>query len=261
MPTGRQLLTALAAKGRHLFTTPEAAQLLGSTPVAVRAVLRRLAAKGEIASPLRGFHVLVPPEYRSLGCPPAEQFVPQLMDHLGLYHYAALLTAAEFHGAAPHRPQQFQVMVRTSRKPISCGAVRVQFTARSDLERTPVLQRNTPRGVLRLASPEATALELVGYASHCGGMDHVLDVLEELAPALDPVRLVAASQTCPVAWAQRLGYLLDLLDQRTLTEPLVAHTAEHARVNTRLLVGEATAGSERLPRWRLLVNGKVALDR
>ena len=261
MPTGRQLLAELAAKGHHHFTTPEAVTLLDSTPVAARAVLRRLTAKGEIASPHRGFHVIVPPEYRSLGCLPAEQFVPQLLEHLGLYHYVALLTAAELHGAASQRPQLFQVMVRASRKAISCGAVKVQFAARADLERTPVLLRNTPRGTLRLSSPEATALELVGYAGQCGGLDHVLAVLEELAPALDPVRLVAAAKTCPSAWTQRLGYLLDLLDQGALTESLAAHAAEHVRANTALLPGEESKDSERLPRWRLWVNGKVALDR
>ena len=51
--------------------------------------------------PFRGFHVIVQPEYRALGCLPADQFVPQLMEHLGLVvDYAGLLTAASLHGAA-----------------------------------------------------------------------------------------------------------------------------------------------------------------
>jgi hypothetical protein len=45
----------------------------------VRAQLRRLKEQGLIAEPVRGFLVIVPPEYRHLGCLPAEQFVPQLM--------------------------------------------------------------------------------------------------------------------------------------------------------------------------------------
>jgi len=42
--------------------------------------LSRLAAKGAIASPAREFYLIVPPEYRGLGCLPAEQFVPALME-------------------------------------------------------------------------------------------------------------------------------------------------------------------------------------
>jgi predicted transcriptional regulator of viral defense system len=83
---------------------------LGVSPVATRAALRRLLRRGSIASPYRGFYVNVPPEYRRMGCVPAEQFVPQLMEHLGLDYYAALLTAGQYHGAAHQQPQVFQVM-------------------------------------------------------------------------------------------------------------------------------------------------------
>ena len=39
-----------------------------------------------------------------------------------------------------------------------------------------------------VASPEATALELVGYADQCGGLDNVASVLGELSEALDALR-------------------------------------------------------------------------
>ena len=111
----------LASRGRHHFTTEEAAVALGGSVPTTRAALRRLKAKGEIADPFRGFHVIVPPEYRRLGCLPAEQFVPQLMRHLDAAYYVALLSAAELHGAAHQRPQAFQVMVKTNRRAIACG--------------------------------------------------------------------------------------------------------------------------------------------
>jgi hypothetical protein len=62
---------------------------------------------------MRGFHVIVPPEYRSLGCLPPEQFAPALMETLGMPYYAGLLSAAQFHGAAHQRPQVFQVVVES----------------------------------------------------------------------------------------------------------------------------------------------------
>jgi len=47
--------------------------------MAMKAALRRLRKKGEIAMPYRGFYVIVPPEYHALACLPAEQFIPDLI--------------------------------------------------------------------------------------------------------------------------------------------------------------------------------------
>ena len=77
---------------------------LGVSAAAARQALSRLAAKREIASPARGFYVVVPPEYRRLGCLPADQFIPSLMEHRKIPYYVALLSAAQYHGAAHHRP-------------------------------------------------------------------------------------------------------------------------------------------------------------
>jgi hypothetical protein len=81
-------ISGLAASGRCHFATEEAIAALGSLPVAARASLRRLWENGRVAMPFRSFHLIVPPEYRALGCLPADQFVPQLMEHLGLAYYA-----------------------------------------------------------------------------------------------------------------------------------------------------------------------------
>jgi predicted transcriptional regulator of viral defense system len=167
------LIADLASRGRYDFTTDEATKALGTSPVAARAALRRLARRQAIASPQRSFHVIVPPEYRRLGCLPPEQFVPQLMALRGLDYYVGLLSAAQYHGVAHQRPQQFQVMVERNRPPIACGEVRLLFVARKAVARVPVNTLNTPRGPLRVSTPEATALDLVGYPRHAGGLDGV----------------------------------------------------------------------------------------
>jgi len=250
----------LAARGRHHFTTEEAAAALGSSPPTVRAALRRLKAKNQIAAPYRGFHVIVPPEYRRLGCLPADQFVSQLMQHLGEPYYVALLSAAELHGAAHQRPQALQVMVKTNRRALECGEVRVQFISRKDMEGTAVVERRTPRGLLRVASAEATALELVGYADQSGGLDNVASVLAELAPALDPDRLVSECGRSPIAWVQRLGYLLDLTEHRDLADKLTPSVASRAKDVAPLVRAKSRSGAPRDERWRLAVNVTVDPD-
>lgn len=255
-----EFIEELASRGRYHFTTGEAVASLGGHVPAVRAAMRRLKAKGRIANPHRGFHVVVPPEYRRLGCLPAEQFVPQLMEHLGATYYVALLSAAELYGAAHHRPQSFQVMVKTNRRPIQCGKVQVEFIARKDLEHTPIVERNTPRGVVRVASPEATALELVAYAARCGGLNNVASVLAELAEALDPQRLIAAAALCPIAWVQRLGYLLDAGGHQGLADALVPDVQDRAHVVAPLVPAEAKTGAEHIERWKLAVNATVEAE-
>lgn len=260
MSRTQRYIDSLVAAGRHHFTTEEAVAALGGTIPAVRAALHRLKAKGAIADPHRGFHVVVPPEYRRLGCLPPEHFVPQLMQHLAEPYYVALLSAAELHGAAHQRPQAFQVMVPKNRRALKCGMVRVQFVARKDMRRTTVLEKKTPRGPLRVASAESTALELVGYADQCGGLDNVASVLDELVEALDAKRLADESTKTPIAWTQRLGYLLDLTNHRDLADGLTARVSARAKVIAPLVRSTKRVGSKRDARWKLAVNANVEPD-
>ncbi|MDP3235817.1 MAG: type IV toxin-antitoxin system AbiEi family antitoxin [Myxococcales bacterium] len=252
-------ITSLTVNGRFHFTLNEAIAALGVSVAAARAALLRLQQKGHVALPHRGFYVIVPPEFRRLSCLPAEQFVPQLMRHLGEPYYVALLSAAELHGAAHQRPQAFQVMLKANRRPIECGAVRVQFVARKDAEQTAIIEKNTPRGSLRVASPEATALELVGYADQCGGLDNVASVLDELAEALDAEKLLAAAQNSPIVWAQRLGYLLDRTEHRALADALLPLVKERAH-SARLARSSPSTGAARIQRWKLAANVDVEVE-
>jgi len=152
-------------------------------------------------------------------------------------------------------------MLATNRRPIVCGQVRVQFIARRDLARTPVVEKNSPRGRLRVASPEATALELVGYADHAGGLDNVASVLADLAEAIDAPRLLEAARLCPVAWVQRLGHLLELIEHEELARTLVDHVREHATVVTPLVRSRSAARAPRAKRWKLAINAGVEPDR
>jgi len=251
---------SLAAAGRYTFTTDAAVKALHTSVAAARAQLRRLKKRGQLADPHRGFHVIVPPEYRRLGCLPADQFVPQLMDHLGEIYYVALLSAAELHGAAHQRPQGFQVMVAKSRRALVCGQVNVQFVARADLDRTSIIEKNTPRGRLRISSPEATALELVGYASLCGGLENVISVLADLVDALHPDKLTEAARLSPIAWTQRLGYLLDLSGHWHIAEGLARHVNDHALVAAPLIRRKSRQGAPHIKRWKLVANATLGAD-
>lgn len=166
--TAKDLIEQLAAQGRYSFSSQEARQALKSFADATKLALNRLSHQGRIASPVRGFYVIVPPEYRSLNCLPAEQFIPDLMNRKQLNYYVGLLSAAQYYGAAHQRHQEFQVFLAKNRRPIQCGKVRVKFIARNRIDDIPIQEFNTPRGTLRVSTPEATLIDLAGYPNSVG---------------------------------------------------------------------------------------------
>jgi len=151
----RQYVEQLASAGRYVFTGREAQAPLGVSAKAAALALNRLAKRGLLASPARGLYVIVPPEYRSLGC---------------------------------------------------------------------------------------------------------LPVLSELGEKIDPAKLVAAANAAPIAWAQRLGYLLEQVGSAAKTGPLQEHVRVHVRNTTALTPGRAFKNSPRDSKWKVYVNAGVETD-
>jgi len=259
--TGTDFVSNLMAGGVYFFTTEQARKEFKTSAKATIALLWRLKGKGLINTPHRGFHVIVPPEYRAFSCLPAEEFVPDLMVHLKTPYYVGLLSAAQFHGAAHQKPQYFQVIVPKNRSLIECGRVRVSFIARRNLQKIPVETRNTPRGVLHLSTPEGTALDLVTYPEHAGGFGNVATVLLELSEKMQPKLLVkTARQASVMPYVQRLGYLLDRLKLKDLAAPLAEYVALRAQIITPLIPSLPKEGMPKNAKWKLIINSEIEAD-
>jgi predicted transcriptional regulator of viral defense system len=172
-------------------------------------------------------------------------------------YYAGLLTAAQYHGAAHQRPQVFQAMVEKNERPIQVGSVRIRFIARKCLRRVPVERFNTQRGTVLVSTAEATAIDLAGYPQHSGGLDQVATVLAELAEKIDARRLALVARTAPLPWAQRLGYLLELVGAKGQGAELKRYVQRHARDWTALVPALRQASARRSNDWLLLVNVSV----
>jgi predicted transcriptional regulator of viral defense system len=132
-----------------------------------------------------------------------------------------------------------------------------RLIARKRLTEVSVQSFNSARGTVLVSSPEATALDLVGYADRAGGLGQVATVLSELVERVDAEKLAAAAHTAPVPWAQRLGYLLEHLGFGAKATALKEYVREHARQSA-LLVREASSKrSYRNKGWKVYVNSKV----
>lgn len=254
----KSFIEALQSAGRYTFTREEALKALRVSDIALKNALWRLSKAGRVISPRRGFYVVVPPEYRAAGSIPPSWFVRDLMAYLGRPYYVGLLSAAALHGAAHQSPHEFQVVTDRPLLPIKVGRARILFVKKAHLAKTPIVGIKTPTGEIRVSTPEATALDLVRYPEHAGFLSNVATVLGELAERLDARALVRAAEAdSELAYAQRLGYLLERIGCAELAVPLAEWLDTNAPRVVPLRPDRPIAGVPRAARWRVAVNEEV----
>jgi predicted transcriptional regulator of viral defense system len=254
------LIEDFQGSGRYSFTRADVAAAAERSEVALEAALRRLKARGRIAGPRRGFYVVVPPEYREAGCPPASWFIHDLMRFLGQPYYVALLSAAAIHGAAHQQPMVFQVVTDRPTRPARAGRVRIAFHMSRHVGTAPVVDVQTETGHMRVSTPAATAYDLVRFAPAAGHLSNVATVLRELAERLDPGALARLAPSYAAPDVQRLGYLLELLGARDLSTALAPCLDARRYRAISLAPGEPKGAAVPDARWRVIPNVTVEAD-
>ena len=177
-------------------------------------------------------------------------------------YYVGVLSAAALHGAAHQQPQEFQVITGRQMRPALAGRSRIRFLLKKYTERTETIQLKTETGTMNLSTPEPTALDLVRYAAHAGGLSNVATILSDLAEKIDPDHLVnAARREKDMPSAQRLGFLLDHIGEEAKTKPL----AEWIKDSGPRIVTLRSGGPMRRPRssakWKIIINEDVEVSR
>lgn len=254
----------LVKHGKCSFTVQQAQLALNKSAEAIYSSAKHLLIKHELASPAKGFYVIVPPEYQVLGCLPAEHFIPYLMEYWQCPYYVGLLTAARYHGATHQAVHVFQIMIEgRSRPQILCGKVKIRFIANRHLAETPVQTISTAKSMLKVSTPEGTAMDLLNYPHQAGGLNHIATVLAELRENMKPGSLhVLAETQSTLAWKQRLGYLLEIVDAPELADVLKKYLAQQKRVDyIPLMPGlEESIESPRNGTWKIIENATVESD-
>jgi len=256
-----KLIDELQGGGRYTLTRDEAMAALRISEAALNKAVQRLVARNRLAVPRRGFYVIVPIEYRQAGAPPPDWYIGDLMAFSGRGYYVGLLSAASLHGAAHQQPQEFQVVTGGQLRPVAAGRGRIRFFRKRGMESTPVVDVKTETGMMRVSTPEATALDLLRYLDAAGQLGHAATVLAELAEKMDPARTVEAARLDGnLPNAQRLGFLLDLVGAGGVGGGLADWVAES---RPRYLVLRSDRPSDDSPkdrRWRVLVNEKIEVE-
>lgn len=252
-------IDSLQSRGCYTFTRAQAESDTGRSFVAVQTALRRLKHQGRIVSPKRGFYVVVPPEYRAAGSPPASWFIDDLMRSLRQPYYVGLLSAAAIYGAAHQQPMVFQVVTSKPTREVHAGKVSIRFTMSNLVERLPVIEQQTETGSMRVATPETCAFDLVRYPAGAGHLSNAAMVLSELSERLDARSLVSIAPLLRLPEVQRLGYLLETVGQGSLARPLAEWLAGRKPRNVRLYTGKA-GDADINQQWHIIPNIDLEID-
>ena len=114
----------------------------------------------------------------------------------------------------------FQVISDAVERDVEVGRVRIEFHVSNLVEGAATERVQTETGSMVVSTPETTAFDLVRFPSSCGYWNNIATVLSELAEKMDPEKLAAGAERVARSDVQRLGWLLDLVEESTLADAL-----------------------------------------
>jgi len=207
------------ALGRVTLSLSDLTKESGLSAIAAKRQLSRLRGKAVRISPRQPFFLIVGPEHRSMGAPPANWWLQDFFDWLGRPYYLALQSAASSFGSNPQALQVTQVMTDRPCRAIKVGRIQVKFFVKRGIERAPTQQPAGAVAPLCVSTPEATAFDLIRYATSIGGIERAAETIRPLLPVLRARELnrVLDAENEP-AVAQRLGFVVEASGDKSLAK-------------------------------------------
>lgn len=252
-----EFIDARTALGRVAFPLADLVKDSGLSPVAAKFQLLRLRNKVVRVSRRQPFFLIVGPEHRIMGAPPAIWWLGDYFNWLGRPYYLALQSAASSFGSNPQALQVTQVMTDRACRPMQVGRIQVQFFVKRGIARTPAQELERAVAPIRVSTPEATAFDLIRYATRIGGIERAAETIRPLLPLLRPRELkqVLDREGEPPA-AQRLGFVLEAVGARRLAR--IVHDWLPAKLAV-IPLSRMTGERQRAPlaaRWQVLNNSR-----
>jgi predicted transcriptional regulator of viral defense system len=147
------------------------------------------------------------------------------------------------------------------------NGVRLGFYTRTAIPQRYLERVLTKTGYMSISNPELTALDLVARMRESGGLNRVVEVLEELVESMDYSDIgddyYHLSRSTAI---QRLGYLLEReLGNQALADSLYrgAESAGAVFRTVPLVIGKRATTTRNLPfdqKWQLVINEEVETD-
>lgn len=259
-------VTSEMLRGRYIFTKEDVLDLhLPISNQALQNSLKRLTNRGIMMSPWQNFYVIIPTEYKLRGIVPPSFYIDRLMKFLGRDYYVSLLSAAELNGATHQKAMVFQATVNGGaiRSGLKSG-IRLEFTLRQDLPLDYTKKVKTQMGYMNVAGAELTALDIVAEEQKVGGLSRAAEILLELCETTQwdesKLPLLAYFSSATI---QRLGYLLELLEETEQADNLYSLFKQTGKVMRKTPLKQSVAISDEMPideRWKVIKNYEIDID-
>lgn len=246
----------------------------GYSDNAIQVNLKRLSQKNKVRSVLKGFYVIIPPEYANRKILPPELFIDSLFKFLERPYYLGLFSAAVLHGAAHQQPQESYVFInKPPLRSTKVEGIKINYVVKSFLPRVGIEKRKTETGYINISSAELTAIDLVEYQHRVGGLSRVATILHELTEAMSPEKLndvlyrqsgvpgKAGQNKFSLSSLQRLGYLLDcVLNKNEFALVIKNHLADKKIFRVPLSSTAKKEGAKTNLIWQVIENIKIESD-
>ena len=243
------------ASGRVAFSLADLVKETGLTDTAARNQLLRLGPRVARVSRMHQFFVIVSPEHVAIGAPPVAWWIDDYFKWLVHPYYLALQSAAATYGSTPQAIQVSQVMTDCARRPITVGRLQVRFFVKQGIARTPTQPLANAFAPLLVSTPEATAFDLIRYASRIGGIGRAMETLVPLVPLIQISEMKKLLEVeNETSTAQRLGYIIERRGNSKLAA--VIHDWLPSTIPLIPLVPTASKPKDAsvVEKWRLLNN-------
>lgn len=253
-----------------MFSSREMLDSLKQSPEAFQAAARRLKRKHRLASPHRGFYLILSPEDQAYGAPDPVRWIAPLMKYLGVDYRISLLRAAAHHGASHQAAMVFQVVAPKQLRPIKIGRHRVEFVYQAPAmfaavnQLSNLVQIKSESGFAQAAGIELLLLDSVRYMHRALGLNGVAQIVHDLGRKADPRKLAKLAVAYEDASVRRLGYLLDHfgLSRQAVVLARFAKNAKSLKAldpSAKALPGMPRKFEEDA-KWNLLLNRPVEID-
>lgn len=267
----QEFMDSELARGRAYFSREEALAKLRASSEAFQKATQRLKQKGILASPRRGFYLIIRPEDRVLGAPDPAKWIGPLMDFVGSDYRISLLRAAAFHGASHQAAMVFQVVAPKQLPKIDIGRQRVEFAyqggaAFAEVNRPEWLDKlKTEAGFAKVAGVELTLLDVCRYFHRAAGIGGAAQVVHDLGNKANPKILGHAAAHYESTAVRRLGYLLERFGHMRQAQSLMkfadrAKSFKPLDPSVKPIVPELAELEERSLAWKLDINVAVEID-
>lgn len=259
------------ARGRAYFARDEALAALGLSPHALSVALVRYVKKGRLASPSRGFYLILRPEDRSLGAPDPVRWIDPLMKYLEIDYRVALLRAAAFHGSSHQAAMVFQVIAPRQLQGTRIGRHRLEFIYQIEKDFRAVNQPDwmssikSDAGYAQASGLELTLFDCARYFHKVGGISSLAQIVKDLGGQAKVAQLKRIAALYPNVSVRRLGYLLELAHherQADALRPMASKAKTAALLNPAVvpLPDGLSSPVRKIPEWRLILNEAVEID-